>query len=39
MQALMVNINNSLIFTETIRNNDGMMMHTCKQECLQKDHK
>ncbi len=33
----MVNINNSLIFTEIIRNNDGMMVHACKQKRLQED--
>jgi len=39
VQALMLNIYNSLIFTEIIRKNDGMMMHACKQKCLQEQHK
>ena len=39
MKAFMLYINNSLIFTEIVRNNDGMMMHACKQKCLQEQHK
>ena len=39
VQTLMVNICSSLIFTEIVRNNDGMMMHACKQKCLQEQHK
>ena len=32
----MVNINNSLIFTEIIRNNDGMMMHLASKSACRK---
>ena len=39
MKAIMLYINNSLIFTEIVRNNDGMMVHASKQKCLQEQHK
>ena len=39
VQALMVNICSSLIFTEIVRNKDCMMVHACKQKCLQEQHK
>lgn len=38
VQSLMVNIYNALGITLLLRNNDGMMMHACKQKCLQEDY-
>lgn len=39
MDSLMIYVYNALGINLLFRDNDGMMMHACKQECLQKQHK
>ena len=39
VQSLLVNVYNALGITLLLRNNNCMMMHACKQKCLQEQHK
>ena len=39
VNSLMLNVYNALRITLRFRKNGGMMVHACKQKCLQEQHK